>query len=120
MTQLLTVFSDDRFLEAFYDERAERAVLGAMLMEWDALCLGIQHLNRESFHSEAYQGLFDVLMDVERESSLVDVVDVCNRLEARGELAILGGPSFLSNLTHNCPTTAGMTEYIRIVLDKQM
>ena len=97
---------------------AEQAVLGAMLMERDAIAQVVDVLEPEDFYSPQHQALYRVMVDMFNDSEPVDLVTVQTRLQNRGQLEEAGGTSYLLALQESAPTAASISHYAAIVKDK--
>jgi replicative DNA helicase len=96
----------------------EEAVLGAMLLEKDAVNDVIDILQPESFYREAHQKIFASIMDLFKRSEPVDIVMVTSELRKRGELDFVGGPFYVSQLTNRVASSANAEFHARIIAQK--
>ena len=97
---------------------AEQAVLGAMLIDEDAVAVAFEALEAESFYKEAHRILFRTLENLFNEHKAIDLVTVSEALKVSGQLEAVGGLSTLTNLTAVVPTAANIHHYARIVREK--
>jgi replicative DNA helicase len=99
---------------------AERSVLGAMLLNSDAVGTAIEML-RESgsdvFYGEAHQQIYDAIVALFRRNVPVDAVTLGEQLTRDGTLDACGGYTYISDLTGAVPTSANVEYYAQIVLD---
>ena len=99
---------------------AERSVLGAMLLNPDAVGAAIEIL-RESgpdvFYAEAHQQIYDAIVALFRRNVPVDSVTLGEQLTRAGHLDSSGGYSYIAELTSAVPTSANVEYYAQIVLD---
>lgn len=98
---------------------AERSVLGAMLLDHEALMLAIELLSADAFYQPAHRELFDAMVTLSAAGQPVDLVTVDEELSRRGTLAGVGGVDYLIALTQYVPTTANVRAYIQIVDEKR-
>jgi replicative DNA helicase len=99
---------------------AERSVLGAVLLNPDAIGTAIEILRDKAsdvFYVEAHQHIYDAVVTLYRQSAPVDIVTLVNELERTGSLESSGGVSYVADLTGAVPTSANIEYYARIVLD---
>src|SRR4051812_48156274 len=68
----------------------EEAVLGALMIEKDALTNVIDILKPESFYKEAHQKIFSAVVTLFDRSEPVDILTVTNQLRSTGELELVG------------------------------
>jgi len=97
---------------------AERSVLGAMLIEKEAIAKAIDFLKKESFYSEAHQMIFQAIVDMYDKNKAVDFVTVAEELKKAKLLKEVGGATYLSNLINSVATAANVEYYARIVQEK--
>jgi len=97
---------------------AERSVLGAMLIEKEAIARAIDFLRKESFYSEAHQTIFQAIIDMYEKNKAVDFVTVAEELRKGKLLKEVGGATYLSNLINSVATAANVEYYAKIVQEK--
>lgn len=98
---------------------AERSVLGAMLLNPDAIAASIEILGEdlETFYIEAHRRIYEAVLELFRRNTPVDpttLMEQLNRLEA---LDAAGGPAYIADLAGAVPTSANVEHYARIVLE---
>ena len=74
----------------------EEAVLGAMMLEKDAVNTAIDILQPKSFYKDSHQKIFSVIQHLFEKSEPIDILTITNTLKQRGELEIVGGPYYIS------------------------
>ena len=97
---------------------AERAVLGSMIIEPEAVERALQFLNEKSFYKDAHRRIFSAAVEINERGEPVDLVTVAEELKKRKLLGEVGGSSYLSDLTHSVSTAAHVEHYARLVHDK--
>lgn len=97
---------------------AEQAVLGAMLLEAEAIVQAAEILEESAFYSDTHRRLFLVLLSLYKTNVPVDLVTLTDELSKRQLLEKIGGPSYLATLTSVVPTAANVEHYCRIVKQK--
>ena len=97
---------------------AEQAVLGAMLMDDDAVAIALEMLEVRSFYKEAHRVIFAAVQDLFSAHKAVDLVTISEGLKASGKLEAAGGLSYLTTLSAVVPTTANIHHYAKIVKNK--
>ncbi len=98
---------------------AERSVLGAMLLNPDAVAAAVEILGEDldTFYVEAHRHIYEAVLELFRRNTPVDpttLVEQLNRLEA---LDAAGGPAYIADLAGAVPTSANVEYYARIVLE---
>lgn len=97
---------------------AEQSVLGAILLDRDALLQVAEVLRVEDFYREAHRLIYSACLDLEARGEAVDLLTVTEELRRRGELEAVGGASYLTTLTTVVPSVANAGHYARIVAQK--
>lgn len=98
----------------------EEAVLGAMLLEREAVEAIITILTQEAFYKEQNGRIFNAIVNLYRKSQPIDILTVTQELKLTGELEIVGGAYYVSTLTNRIASSANIEFHARIVLQKQL
>ncbi len=96
----------------------EEAVLGALMLEKEAVNAAIDILQPKSFYKEAHQKIFAVIQSLFQGSEPVDILTVTHELKQRGELEIVGGPYYITQLTNRVASAANIEYHSRIIAQK--
>ena len=100
---------------------AEMAVLGAMLLDPDAVDKVMEKLtDPDMFYYAAHQVIYKEICAMADEIRSVDIVVLTGRLQDKGHLDEIGGAAYLADLLSRVPTTANVDFYIQGVLNKHM
>ena len=99
---------------------SEQAVLGSILIDRDAIVEVADFLRPADFYRAANGTIYAAMLDLYGRREPIDVVTVAEALERSGELANVGGPSYLSQLGNNTPTAVHVEQYGRIVERKAL
>ena len=97
---------------------AEMAVLGAMLLDGEAVEDALEILKPEHFYKEAHQKIFAAMQTLVERGQAVDIVTVSEELKTRNLLAQLGGEVYLTQLVDKVATSAHVKHYAEIVYKK--
>ncbi len=97
---------------------AERAVVGSMIMDKDAILTSSEILVAEDFYQGQYGELFQALVDLYRSGVATDLVTLQNKLREMETSPELSSPEYLANLTVSVPTSANVKHYADIVHEK--
>ncbi len=100
-----------------HSETAEKSVLGALLLDRDAVVAVVEFLQPEHFYEDKHQKIFRVMVDLYQEREPVDVVTVAERLKKNKDLKQVGGAEYLAGLVNLVPTAAHAEHYGRLVRD---
>jgi replicative DNA helicase len=96
----------------------EEAVLGAIMLEKDAIIEVIDILKPESFYKEEHQKIFKSIMDLFASDKAIDLLTVTEQLRKEGHLEEVGGPAYITNLTGRIASSAHIDYHARIVQQK--
>ena len=98
---------------------AERSVLGAMLLNPDAVGVGIEILREDAevFYAEAHQHIYRAIVALFRQNVPVDGVTLIEQLQRNNALEESGGATYVAELVGAVPTSANIEYYAKIVLD---
>jgi replicative DNA helicase len=100
------------------DIAAEQCVLGGMLLSKDAIADVVEILRSNDFYRPAHAMVFDKVLDLYGRGEPADAVTVAAALTDAGELARIGGASYLHTLISTVPTAANSSYYARIVAER--
>lgn len=96
----------------------EEAVLGALLLEKDALHRIMDILKPNMFYKDANQMIFEAILELFQNSEPVDILTVKNALKKAGTLSNSGGAYYLTELTSRVASAANIEYHARIVAEK--
>lgn len=99
---------------------AERAVIGSMIMDKDAILVSSEILTSQDFYQGQYGELFQALVDLYRAGVATDLVTLQNKLREMETSPELSSAEFLAGLTLSVPTSANVKHYAEIVRSKAM
>jgi replicative DNA helicase len=96
----------------------EEVVLGAMMLDQNALNTIIDILKPEMFYRENHARIFGAIVALFGKNEPVDLLTVTSHLKNSGELDIAGGPFYLTQLTARIASAANVEYYARIIAQK--
>lgn len=96
----------------------EEAVLGAIMLEKDALASTIDVIRPDAFYKEAHKIIFQSISRLFTKGEPVDILTVTNELKFTGELEAAGGPFYIAQLTNRVASSANTEFHARIILQK--
>ena len=94
---------------------AEQSVLGAILIDRDAIVEVAEFLRPEDFYRQANATIYRAVLDLFERREPIDIVTVAETLERTGDLEPIGGRAYLSSLSNQTPTAVHAVQYARIV-----
>lgn len=99
---------------------AEQAVLGAILLDGEALITALERVSDEDFYRTAHQHIFAAMQELGSADEPVDLITLTAKLQDKQQLEDIGGVSYLSELANAVPTAANVDYYAQIVEEKSM
>jgi replicative DNA helicase len=99
---------------------AERSVLGAILLDNNALNPAVEHLRPEDFFMEQHRRVFTQMIALGENQQAIDLVTLTEELHRRGDLEASGGAPYLAALADGMPRVSNVEHYARIVKEKAM
>lgn len=99
---------------------AEQSVLGAMLLDKEAISTATELISGEDFYREAHKEIFEAIVDIYNRGEPVDLITLTEKLKTRNTLDVVGGITFLTNLMDAVPTTNNVKYYAKIIEDKSL
>ena len=96
----------------------EEAVLGAMMLEQTAVNTVIDILKPSSFYKDAHARIYEAIVTLFQKGEPIDLLTVTHALRRQGDLEIVGGPLYISQLTNRVASTANIETHARIIAQK--
>jgi len=96
----------------------EEAVLGALMLEREAITVVIDILNSESFYKDEHKEIYGSVISLFEKSQPIDILTVTNELRTKGTLEFAGGAYYISELTNRVGSAANIEYHARIVAQK--
>ncbi len=103
-----------------HNDKAEKALLGAMLLDPVAFSDALEIVTAESFYNRANRLIFQALFELSIESKSIDYLILEEQLKKSGNLEVVGGTSYLIQLVEDVTVTANAREYATIVAEKKV
>tara|TARA_B100001123_G_scaffold440632_2_gene580073 strand:- start:415 stop:1773 length:1359 start_codon:yes stop_codon:yes gene_type:complete len=97
---------------------AERSVLGAILVNSEALDLASEVINPNDFFRDAHRRIFECMSALHERSQAIDFIILKEELQRSGELDEIGGPAYLASLADGVPRATNVEYYAKIVKEK--
>lgn len=99
---------------------AEASLLGAILIDSDAIVKVADIVRPEDFYDERHARIYEATLQLYEKHSPIDVLTLSDQLRATGMLDMVGGAAYLTELTNFVPTAAHADRYAGIVAEKSM
>ena len=97
---------------------AEKATLGALLLDWISINEVVQYLRKDNFYSQQNQLIYESLLNLFSKGTRGDLLTLIDDLTKSGNLEKAGGTAYITSLTDSVPTSANVDYYAKIVLDQ--
>ena len=97
---------------------AEQSVLGAILLENEALPSAMELLVPDDFYKEAHKKIFSAMLDLYEKNEPIDLITLTERMSGKNELESVGGAAYLSAIVNQVPTSANVKYHSKIVKEK--
>ena len=98
----------------------EEAVLGALMLEKDALTSVIDILKAENFYKEAHSKIYEAITKLFNNSEPIDMLTVTNQLKKDGKLELVGGAYYVTRLTTRVNSAANIEFHARIITERSI
>jgi len=109
-----------REIDVPHSVQAEAAVLGCCLLENGCIDDAAAALTRTDFWEIRHQNLFDLIVKLRNDGSIVDAITIFQEAKdaVDGGVDALGGIAYVSSLTNQTPSAAGLPAYVATVTKK--
>lgn len=98
----------------------EQAVLGAVMLDRDAMPDIIDLLRPDSFYLESHQIIYEAMQQLFNQAKTIDLLTIHEELLKMGKLTEAGGPSYLAELTERVASAANIEYHARIIAQKHI
>lgn len=99
---------------------AEQSVLGAILLDNEALAAAVEHLTSNDFYRDAHKKIFTAMLDLYEKNEPIDLITLTEQLSRKEHLEDVGGASYLSSIVNLVPTSANIRYHAKIVKEKSI
>jgi replicative DNA helicase len=97
---------------------AEMAVLGAMLLDRDAIARALETINEKCFYSNQHAKIFSAVITLYDRNEAVDLITLAEELRKANDLEAIGGITYLETILSSVATSASVEHHAKIVLEK--
>src|SRR5690349_9717220 len=95
----------------------EEAVLGALMLEKNALNAVVEFLKPEHFYADAHREIYQAIIDLFKASEPVDMRTVVNQLRKNAKIELLGGAYYIAELTAKVSSAANIEYHARVIME---
>lgn len=99
---------------------AEASLLGAVLIDADALVKIADSIKTHDFFDQRHQRIYEAITQLYERRSPIDVLTLADQLKTNAVLDLVGGAAYLTELTNFVPTAAHVEQYAEIVAQKSL
>ncbi len=99
---------------------AEQSILGAILLENDALLKALEIITADDFYKEAHRKIFKAMVELFERNEPIDLITTAEILRTKNQLESVGGVSYLSSLVNTVPTAANVRHHSKLVREKAL
>ncbi|NUN15777.1 MAG: replicative DNA helicase [Myxococcales bacterium] len=99
---------------------AERAILGAVLLDDALLSVVLEYVKADDFYRDAHRTIFEAMCDLFDTRVPIEPLTVSERLRETGKLETVGGASYVASLLGSVTGTAAVDHYAKLVREKAM
>ena len=99
---------------------AEQSVLGAMLIDKEAIAKATEILSAEDFYREAHRVIFSAMLEIYNKNEAVDMITVTDILRRDNKLEDVGGIAYITSLANVVLTAANVKYHAEIVAEKSV
>lgn len=117
-SDLISFLSEERGLKPPQAIELEEAVIGAIMIEKDAIHEVIDILKPESFYNEKHQIIFGAIMELSSRLEPIDLYTVGNMLNGKKQLEEIGGAIYLAELTEKVGSASHIMSHAKIIAQK--
>ncbi len=98
-----------------HNDEAEQSLLGAILIDKEAIFKIHDIIDPNDFYREAHKLIFEACSELSLKHEPIDLLSLSNRLRDKNQLDLVGGTTALASITNSVPTAAHVVNYAHIV-----
>ena len=99
------------------DLDAEKSIIGAIMIDRDAIISIAQVIRPEHFYKEAHSDIFSAMFTLYENREPIDLITLTAQLKKKGVFDKIGGAAYLAELASAVPTAANIAQYAQIIRD---
>jgi len=103
-----------------HSDEAERTVLGALMLDKDAIIKVADMLHVGDFYKEAHNVIYEAMLSLYEKSDPLDVLSISNELEEQNKIDSIGGATYLASLVSGIASASNITYYAKIIQKKSV
>lgn len=98
-----------------YNNDAEKALLGSILINPSSLHEVIDYVTPDSFFAEKHEHIFRAMLEILSKGEPIDVISITDKLEEKNNLEKVGGSSYIALLASEVPASLNAVHYAKII-----
>lgn len=102
------------------DLEVEQSVLGALLIDKNAIIKVADILTSKDFYSPIHERIFEAIIDLYEKHQPIDILSLTTKLKEKDLLKDIGGSGYLAELTNKVPTASHVDHYAKVVKEKKI
>jgi replicative DNA helicase len=99
---------------------AEQSVLGAILIENEAMAKAMELVTDQDFYRGAHRKIYRAMLDLSERGEVIDQITLTEHLHVKGDLESIGGAAYLAELVQAVPSAANVRYHSKIVQEKAL
>ena len=103
-----------------HNVEAERSILGAILLDNNAINAAVEKLKPEDFFHDHHRRIYQQMIELGESQQAIDLVTLTEQLQRGGELEAAGGAAYVAQLMDGVPHITNVEHYARIVKEKSL
>jgi len=96
----------------------EQSLLGCLLIDKDAMIRIADTLTEKDFYKDSHRNIFEAMKELYNKREPIDILTLSNRLSEKNHLDIVGGRTYLAQLSNSVATSSNIVTYANIVQRK--
>lgn len=97
---------------------AEESLLGSLLIDKDAIIKVADTVMPQDFYKDSHKIIYDTIKELYGNQEPIDIVTLSNRLEDKKQMTVIGGRSYLAQLSNAVATSGNIANYANIIQRK--
>ena len=100
-----------------HNDDAEKATLGAVILDPEAISVVLRYLRPDDFYRAAHKKIYQAIIDLFNQGETLDLISLTDNLRTTKQLQLCGGTAYITALTSEVPTSANVEYYAKMVRD---
>lgn len=100
-----------------HNEEIEQAVLGALLIDHEAMTTVSEHVKPDFFYNENHKAIYLSMLELYEERKPIDLLTLTSLLKKKKQYDLVGGSAYITSLANSVPTAANIEHYAQIMKD---